>query len=113
MIPTHWNFSNPQTGPMRAIKQFHVEREAFDLRRFKNRPARFKAKRFKSALRIPKRQPGCEPHEQIKNTAALLSSPRLLHADQAAIQSARTERDVNFAIRNGFDQLRRFLKWRG
>ena len=58
MVPTHWNFANPQTGPMRAIKQLHVEREAFDLRRFKNRSARLETKRFKSALRVPKRQSG-------------------------------------------------------
>ena len=36
MIPTHWNFANLQTGPMRAIKQLHIEREAFDLRFFKS-----------------------------------------------------------------------------
>src|SRR4029077_6461194 len=113
MVPSHWNFANLQTGPMRAIKQLHVEREAFDPRRFKNRTARLEAKRFKSALRVPERQSGAEPHEQIKNTAGRLSPPRLMHPDQAAIQSARTKRDIHFAICDGFDQLRRFLKWRG
>src|SRR6188472_4804623 len=113
MIPTHWNFANLQTGPMRAIKQLHIEREAFDLRFFKNRPARLETKRFKSTLSVPKWQPCGGPDQQIENTAALLAPPRLMHADQAAIQSARTKRDVHFAIRNGFDQLRRFLKWRG
>ena len=88
---------------MRAIKQLHVEREAFDPRRFKNRSARLETKRFKSALRVPERQSGAEPHEQIKNTAGLLSSPRLVNSDQAAIQSARTKCDVHFAIRDGFD----------
>src|SRR4029453_1156912 len=55
MVPTHWNFANPQTRSMREIEQLHVECEAVDPRRFKNRPARLKAKRFKSALRVPKR----------------------------------------------------------
>src|SRR5438045_7944200 len=62
VVPTHWNFAHPQTSPTSKIKQLHVEREAFDPRRFKNRSARLKAKRFKSALRVPKGQPGGEPH---------------------------------------------------
>src|SRR6266576_7031756 len=98
---------------MHAIKQLHVEGEAFDLRRFKNWSARFKTKRLESALRVPKRQPGGEPHQQIKNTAGLLSPPRLTNSDQAAIQSARAKCDIQFAICDGFDQLRRLLKWRG
>src|SRR5512132_2962238 len=63
VVPRHWNFANPQIGPMREIKQLDVEREAFDPRRFKNRSAHLEAKRFKSALRVPKRQPGGEPHQ--------------------------------------------------
>ena len=94
VVPTHWNFANPQTGPMREIQQLHVEREAFDPRRFKNRSACLQAKRFKSALCVPKRQPGGEPHQQIKNTAGLLSPPRLTNSDQAAIQSARAKSDI-------------------
>jgi len=113
VVPTHWNFANPQIGPMREIKQLHVEREALDPRRFKNRSACLQAKRFKSALRIPKRQSGGEPHQQIKDAAGLLSSPRLKNSDQAAIQSARAKCDIHFAICDGFDQLRCFLKWRG
>jgi hypothetical protein len=81
VVPTHWNFANPQTGPMREIKQLDVEREAFDPRRFKNRSARLEAKRFKSALRVPKRQPGGESHQQIKDTPGLLSPPRLMNSD--------------------------------
>src|SRR5882724_2973163 len=98
---------------MRAIKQLHVEREAFDPRRFKNRSARFQAKRFKSALRVPKRQSGGDADKQIKDAASLLSPPRLMHPDQAAIQSARTKGDVHFAICDRFDQLRRLVEWRG
>src|SRR5205814_5722037 len=113
VVPTHWNFADPQTGPMREIKQLDVEREAFDPRRFKNRSARLQAKRFKSALRVPKRQSGGEPHQQIKNTAGLLSPPRLMNSDQIAIECARAKRDLHFAICDGFDQLRRLLKWRG
>jgi len=101
MVPTHWNFANPQTGPMREIKQLDVEREAFDPRRFKNRSARLEAKCFKSALRIPKWQPGGEPHQQVKNAAGLLSPPRLTNSDQAAIQSARAKCDIQFAIAIG------------
>jgi hypothetical protein len=55
MVPPHGNLAKPQTGPMRKIKHLHVEREAFDPRRFQNRSARLEAKRFKAALRIPKR----------------------------------------------------------
>src|SRR5262245_25736442 len=55
MVPLHWNLANPQTDPTRQKKQLNIEREAFDPRRFKNRPAHFEAKRFESALRIPKR----------------------------------------------------------
>src|SRR5215471_18166014 len=112
MVPTNWNFPNPQTGSMREIKQLHVECETVDPRRFKNRSARLEAKRFKSALRVPKRQSGCEPHKQIKNTPPLLSPPRLMDPDQAAIQSARAKCDVHFAIRDRFDQFRCLLKWR-
>src|SRR5205823_4853000 len=113
MVPTHWNFANSQTGPMREIQQLHVECEAFDPRCFKNRSARLQAKRFKSALSVPKRQPSGEAHQQIKNAASLLSTPRLTNSDQAAIQSARAKCDIHFAICDGFDQLRCFLKWRG
>ena len=118
LLPSAW-FHRTGTSrirkprPMREIKQLHIEREAFDLRRFKNRSARLEAKRFKSALRVPKRQSGGHPHQQIKNTAGLLSPPRLMHPDQATIQSARAKRDIHFAICDGFDQLRRLLKWRG
>src|SRR5206468_8936577 len=113
VVPTHWNFADPQTGPMREMKQLHVEREAFNPRRFKNRSAHLEAKRFKSALSVPKRQSGGEPHQQIKNTAGLLAPPRLMHPDQATIQSARAKCDVHFAVCDGFDQLRCLLKWRG
>src|SRR6516165_4452797 len=98
MIPPHRNLANPQTGPTREIKQLHVKCEAFDPRRFKNRSACLEAKRFESALGVPKRQSGRESHQQIKNTAALLSPPRLMHPDQAAIQRARAKCDVKFAI---------------
>src|SRR5262245_61629136 len=113
MVPTHWNFADPQTGSMREIKQLHVECEAVDPRRFNNRSARLEAKRFKSALCVPKWQSGREPHQQIKNTAALFSPPWLMHPDQGAIQSARAKCNVHFTICNRFDQLWRLLKWRG
>src|SRR5262249_4578910 len=112
MVPAHWNFANPQTCPTREIKQLNVEGETFDPRRFKNRSAYFEAKCFKSALCVRKRQSGREPHQQIKNAAGLLSSPGLVNPDQAPIQSARAKCDVYFAICDGFDQLRRLLKWR-
>src|SRR4029077_12992715 len=95
VVPAHWNLANTQTGLMRAIKQLHVEREAFDSRRFKNRSARLEAKRFESALRVPKRESGGGADKQIKNTASLISPPRLMNSDQAAIQSARTKCDVH------------------
>src|ERR1700756_4047004 len=113
MVPTHWNLANLQTGPKRQIEQLHVKGKTFDARRFKNRSARLEAKCFKSALCIPKRQSSGEPHQQIENTAALLSSPRLMHPDQVSIQGSRTKCDIFFAICDGFDQLRRLLKWRG
>src|SRR4030095_6763590 len=50
MVPPRWNFADPQTGPMREIKQLDVEGEAFDARRFKNRSEHLEAKRFKYAF---------------------------------------------------------------
>src|SRR4029453_14119937 len=58
MVPPPWNFGNLQTGARDGVEQLHVEGEAGDPGRFKNRSARLEAKRFKSALRIPKGQSG-------------------------------------------------------
>src|SRR5262249_6372849 len=42
----------------------------------------------------------------------LLSSPWLMCADQAAIQRTRAKRDIQVAISDRLNKLRRFLKWR-
>jgi hypothetical protein len=81
VIPPHGNFANPQTGSTREIKQLYIEREAFDPRRLKNGAACLKTKCLEPALRIPERQSSGKPHQQIKDTAGLLSPPRLMHPD--------------------------------
>ena len=81
MIPAHRNFAQSQSGSLRQIEQFDVESETFDARGLENRSARIEPERLESALRVPKRQPGCEPHDEIKNAAALFAPPRLVIAD--------------------------------
>ena len=61
LLPLAWfhrtGTADPETGPMREIKQLHVECETFDPRRFKDRSTRLEAKRFKSTLGVPNGNP--------------------------------------------------------
>jgi hypothetical protein len=81
VIPADWNFPNAQSGALGDKKQLDVERETIDPRCLQNRSADVEPKRLESALRIPKREAGCDAHEQIENTASLFSPPRLVNAD--------------------------------
>ena len=58
MIPAHRNFAQAQAGALREIKQLNIESKAIDPSGFENRAANIETKRFKSALRVPKRQTG-------------------------------------------------------
>src|SRR6266536_1641577 len=81
VIPAHGNLPDSQAGTLREIKQLNIESETLDTRCLQDRPANIEAKRLEPALRIPKRQPCREAHEQIKNPASLLASPRLVDPD--------------------------------
>src|SRR5258707_5674704 len=88
MIPAHRNFAQPQAGEMSEVNQFDVETEARDLRGLDQRPAHVHAKGFEPALRVPVRQSGSRAHDEIENAPALFAAPRLMCANQAAIERA-------------------------
>src|SRR5712692_9875750 len=88
MIPAHGNLAQPQAGKMRETDQFDVKAEAIDLRRFDQRPAYVHAKGFEAALRVPERQAGRRTNDEIENSSALFTTPRLVCANQAAIERA-------------------------
>src|SRR5437660_10095451 len=113
MIPAHRNFAQAQAGALREIKQLNVESKAIDPRGFENRAANIETKRFKSALRVPKRQTGRDAHKQVENAAALLTAPRLVMTDQAAIERARAKGDVELSGCDRLDHFRRLLERRG
>src|SRR5689334_15021092 len=67
--------------------------------------AHAQSKRFEAALRIPERHPRRQANYQIENATTLFAAPRLMHADQAAVQRSRSKRDVTLSIRSRLDQL--------
>jgi len=110
VIPADRNFPDAQSGAVCKKKQLDIESEALDARCLKNRPANIEPKCLEPALGVPKRQSGGDAHEQIENTARLFSPPRLMDSDQAAVQSARAECNVDFAVCDWSDHLRRFAE---
>jgi hypothetical protein len=112
VIPAHGDFAQPKSGLLREVKQFDVKGEAIQLRPLKDWPAPFQTESFESTLCVPKRQPGCDSHEKIKNSPGLFPSPWLAIPDQTPIKRARTERDINFSGGDWFDQFRRLAERR-
>jgi hypothetical protein len=89
VIPAHRNFTDSQSGMLREIKQFDIEGEPVEVGGLQNWAAHIETKSLEPALRIPKRQPIRDAHEQVEHAASLLASPRLMNANQSAIQGAR------------------------
>ncbi len=113
MVPAHGNFADAQSGALREIKQLDIEGEAVDVSGFENRATNIEAERFETTLRVPKRQAGGKPHKKVENAATLFAPPGLVPTDQAAIDRARTKRNIDIAICNGLDHLRRLAERRG
>src|ERR1700730_1184383 len=113
MVPAHRNFTDSQSGMLRQVKQFDIEGEAVEAGGLQNWAAHIETKSLEPALRIPKRQPSRDAHEQVERAASLLAPPRLMDANQSAIQGARPKCNVNLAICNRLDQFRRLSQWRG
>src|SRR5207253_6349465 len=89
VVPTHRDFAQAQAREMGQVDQLHVETEPIDLSGFNQWTANAHAECFKSALCIPERQPGSQPHNQIENSSSLFATPWLMHAYQAAIERSR------------------------
>src|SRR5467141_4178377 len=94
VIPAHRNFTDSQSGMLREIKQFDIEGEPVEAGGLQNWAAHIETKSLEPALRIPKRQASRDAHEQIERAASLFASPRLMDANQSAIQGARPKRNV-------------------
>src|SRR2546423_14562887 len=109
VVPAHRDFFQAQVRLSRKIKQLDVETETVRLRVFQDRAKHSEPERLESALRIPKWKAGREPDDQIENAPALFALPRLALTDQAPVQGARTESDIDFARGNRLDQLRSFF----
>ena len=81
MVPANGNFAQTQSRLMREIEQLDVECEPDDLRGFKNGTTNFKTKSLETSLRVPKRQAGGKPHQQVENATALFAPPWLMMTD--------------------------------
>jgi len=88
---------------MREVKQLDIKGEAVDASGFENGAADVDPKRFKTTLRVPKRQASDESDKKIEDATSLFTSPWLVLTDQAAIQRARTNGNVDFTVGNWLD----------
>src|SRR4051812_8376383 len=88
VVPTHRNFTDAQSGMLREVKQLDIESETIEAGGLQNRAAYVEAKSLEPALRIPKWQPSRDADEQVERATSLLTSPRLMDANQPAIQGA-------------------------
>src|SRR5947208_9968833 len=113
VVPAHRNFTDSQSGMLRQIKQFDIEGEAVQASGLQNWAAHIETKSLEPTLCIPERQPSRDADEQVERAASLLASPRLMDANQSAIQSARPKCNVDLAICNRFAQFRRLSQRRG
>src|SRR2546425_2179307 len=113
VVPADRNFPNSQSCALCEIKQLDIECKTMHVRRLQNWPANIELKRLEPALGVPKWQTGCNAHKKVENTTPLLAPPRLMNANQTAVERARTERNVDFAICNWLDEFRRFCERRG
>src|ERR1043166_4642850 len=88
VVPAHGNFANAQPGALREEEQLDVEGEPIHACRLEDRSANVEAKRFESTLRVPEGQTSRNAHEQIENAPGVLPPPRLMDADELAIERA-------------------------
>src|SRR5262245_21923047 len=88
VVPTNGYFAESQSGLKREIEQFDIEPETIDSCSFDQWPARRHVECLEAALRIPERQPRRKANDEIKNPSALFTPPRLMDADQLAVQRA-------------------------
>jgi hypothetical protein len=89
VVPAHRNFTDSQSGMLREIKQFDIEGEPVEAGGLQNRAAHFETKSLEPALCVPKRQSSRDADEQVERAPSLLTPPRLMDANQSAIQGAR------------------------
>src|SRR5438105_15329471 len=89
VIPAHRNLTDSQSGMLREIKQFDIERKSVKAGGLQNWAAHIETKSLEPALRIPKRQASRDAYEQVERAASLFASPRLMDANQSAVQGAR------------------------
>src|SRR5688572_9079436 len=90
---------------MGDVKEFHVKTKAVDRCAFNNRPADTHPKSLKAALSVPEGKTRRQAHYKIENAATLLSSPGLMHANQASIQGPRPECQITLAAQDWLDQF--------
>src|SRR5437667_10541070 len=98
---------------MRTEKKFDIEGETGGVRFFENRAKNIEPKGFESALVVPKRHPGREPHDQVENATRLFAAPRLTDADQFPVERARTKRKIDISLCDRLDYFGNFAQRRG
>src|SRR5436189_4456830 len=86
VVPAHRNFTDSQSGMLRQIKQFDIKGEPVEAGGLQNRAAHIETKSLEPALCVPKRQPSRDADEQVERAPSLFASPRLMDANQSAIQ---------------------------
>src|SRR6266852_3463306 len=112
MVPAHRDLTQTQPGLVGEKKKFDIKREPNGMRFFQNWPADIQSKRFETALRVPKRHSGRKSHDQIENASGLLTSPRLVNADQFSVERARTKHKIDISSCDRFDHFRNLAQRR-
>src|SRR5712691_2679045 len=105
MVPANWYFLHSQPGASCHVEQFNVETETIDGCSFDDGTADAHTKRFETALCVPEGKTGCQPHNEVENSATLFAPPWLVHANQASVQCSRPEGQIAFATQDWLDQF--------
>src|SRR5829696_6019431 len=98
VVPANRNFLQLKSVEVRNIEEFHIEPEPVDPHSIQKRPELVHVKCLKSALRVPERQACERPDYQVEHLPALLPPPRLMGADEGAVEGTRAESNIEFAM---------------
>src|SRR3954447_4355869 len=90
-------------------QKFYIKPKAVDRHDVEQRPKPFHVKGLKTALSVGKFQSGHFTDNEIHDLTALFPSPRLMSADQRAIESARAKGDIVLPATDRVDNFWHFL----
>src|SRR5215207_1129012 len=97
VVSTDRDLLQPQSVEMRDEKKLDVESEAVDRHHVEQRSEFPHVKCLEPALRIGERQSRQFSDDEVHDLSALLTAPRLVRADQTAVESSRSESHIAFS----------------